>query len=331
MSQTSSPSSDVSVETAVPPTKQSRRAATRRVFLRLCGAALVAGIGVAADARYIEPHAIETTRHEAFLPDLPPELDGMTVAHLTDLHRGPITPDETIRQALGIVAATQPDLVILTGDFVDAHPDDAEQLAAMIRTELHGTKPRFGLWGCLGNHDYEVSGDAVAAALEQAGIQMLRNNAAQPAKGLYIAGIEDTMNGAPDTGAALNGVPADAATIFLTHNPIGVFSVASRKCLVFAGHTHGGQVRIPGMAAHRPPGMNGFPMLEGWGVFDKANLYISRGVGMVALPFRFRCRPEVALITLRRGAGVPKQYPSLTEKAIRKAANAARRALHAVT
>jgi predicted MPP superfamily phosphohydrolase len=324
-------SSSVS-ETEEKSARARRRSATRRVFLRLCGTTLAAGLGVAADAHVIEPYAIETTRHDAWLPDLPPDLDGMTIAHITDLHRGPVTPDHVLRQALRIVRDVAPDLVAFTGDFVDSQPPDAVQLAAMIREEWAGFKPEFGLWGVLGNHDYGVSADEVAAAIEKAGVRILRNASARAAKGLYVAGIEDTLNGEPDHAAALARVPeSGAATLFLTHNPTGVFGVARRKCLALAGHTHGGQVRIPGMAPHLPPGMDGFPLVAGWGIFDQARLYVNRGVGMVALPIRFRCRPEVALITLRRGDTPPKQLPGLTEKAIRKATRAARRALHAMT
>jgi uncharacterized protein len=327
MSEPSSPT-----ETAPIAAKVRRRSATRRVFLRLCGAALAAGLGVAADAHVIEPYAIETTRHDAFLPDLPPGLDGVTLAHLTDLHRGTVTPDEVLRQALRLVRDLQPDLVALTGDFVDAQPSDAVQLAAMMGEEWDGFRPPLGVWGVLGNHDYSISADDVAAAIERAGVRILRNGSARTAKGLYVAGIEDTLNGEPDHDAALRDVPRQgAATLFLTHNPTGVFGVARRQCLALAGHTHGGQVRIPGMSPHLPPGMDGFPLVAGWGIFDQARLYVNRGVGMVALPIRFRCRPEIAVITLRRGDRAPRQLPGLTEKAMRKAARAARRALHAIT
>jgi predicted MPP superfamily phosphohydrolase len=88
---------------------------------------------------------------------------------------------------------------------------------------------------------------------------------------------------------------------------------------MLSGHTHGGQVRLPGLAARVPPDMTGFPLVDGWGLFDRARLYVNRGVGMTGIPLRFRCRPEVALITLRRGDGPPVTRPDLAERAFRKA------------
>lgn len=310
--------------------RTARRVATRRLFLRLCGAALGVGIALPADARLIEPYALETTRHEVFLPDLPPELDGLTVTHLTDLHRGPITPDAVIESAVRITAALAPDLVVLTGDFVARSPADAAQLGKMLLP----LRPRLGVWGCLGNHDYYRGPDAVADALVEASggsVRLLRNASHELADGLWIAGIEDTLRGRPDTPRAVAEIPDDAAAIFLTHNPVGVWGITDRPWLALAGHTHGGQVLVPGLPTPMPPGMDGFPLTAGWGVFDQARLYVSRGVGMGMAPIRFRCRPEVAFHVLRRGSHAPRTLPGLSGRALRKAVRLARRAAHGLS
>lgn len=288
---------------AAPPTPARRRKATRRMFLRLCGGVLGVSAAAPLEARCIEPYAIETTRHEVFLPDLPAEHDGLTVAQMTDLHRGRCTPDRTIRRAVTAAAAARPDIVVLTGDFVNRDPADAAPLARLLRP----LQAPLGVWGCLGNHDYHDP-DHITAALEQgAGVRILRNASAPLAPGLWIAGIEDIVRGRPNSLAALAGVPEKEATVFLTHNPTGVWKVAARPYLVLSGHTHGGQICIPGLPPRVPPGMEGFPLIAGWGIFDRARLYVSRGVGMSMLPMRFACRPEVALITLRRGDAPPRQ------------------------
>lgn len=311
----------------VPPTpQQKRRAATRRLFLRLCGAATTVAVAAPVEARYIEPFAVEMTKHDAFLPHLPLDLDGMVVAHLTDVHRGPITPDAVIQQAIARTVAANPDLIIHTGDFVASHPDDATAFAKMLQP----LAPRFGSWGCLGNHDYAIDADAIAKAMEAGGVWMLRNTSAQAVNGLWLAGIEDTLRGRPDAKAALASVKQDAALLFLTHNPVGIWGASGRKCVAFAGHTHGGQILIPGLPTPMPPGMDGFPLVAGWGVFDQAGLYVSRGVGMGMAPLRFRCRPEVALVTLHRGEAAPFTRPGLAGRAARKAVRVAKRAYHAL-
>jgi hypothetical protein len=294
--------------------QEKRRLATRRIFLNLCGATLAAGIAAPLDARFIEPYAIETTYHEAFLPHLPPDLDGFTVAHLTDPHRGPVTPDSVIQQAISLTAQLNPDMVVVTGDFVASQPSDGEAFAQMLAP----LSPPQGIYACLGNHDYAVNADRIAESLRYANVAVLRNQATRLQNGLWIAGIEDTLRGNPDTPAALAPVPHDAPLVFLTHNPVGVWGVADRACLALSGHTHGGQIRVPGVPPALPPGMDGFPLVAGWGVFDQARLYVNRGVGMGMMPLRFRCRPEIAHITLRRGNQAPYQLPSLPTRAAQK-------------
>ncbi len=293
---------------------------TRRALLRLVCTAFGAGMALPVDARYIEPYALEITRHEVPLPDLPPALDGLRLVHLTDLHQGPVTPREVIADALRATKALRPDAVMITGDFVHRHWGDACPLARL----LAGLAPPLGVWGCLGNHDYS-SASRITSALASGGVRMLRNAAAPLAPGLWVAGIEDTLRGRPDAGAAMAPVPRGAAAVFLTHNPVGVFACDRYPWLVLAGHTHGGQIRIPGVPPRFPPGMDGFPYIAGWGVFDRARLYISRGVGMGGVPFRFRCRPELACITLRRGDGPPRAAGGLASRALDGGIRLARR------
>ena len=102
-----------------------------------------------------------------------------------------------------------------------------------------------------------------------------------------------------DVQRALAPLPLDAGFLFLTHNPVGVAMVQHRDCIALAGHTHGGQLRFPGVPPHFPPGMEGFPQIDGWGCYGKARLYISRGIGCTAYPLRVNCPPELTLLTLR--------------------------------
>ncbi len=290
-----------------------RKQAGRRRFLKRFGIGLGVCAGIYTEARYIEPRVLDVSRHVAYLPELPLALDGLLVAHLSDLHHGPITPVETIRDAVTAVVEASPGVVMLTGDFIHNHIEQAADLATILGP-LHAVP--LGLFACLGNHDYrDRTGDLVAMALLKSGIAVLRNESHVATSGLSVVGIEDTTRGLPDPLRALAGVPADAACVFLTHNPVGIWGATRRSCLALSGHTHGGQVRIPGMPIRRPVGMEGFPLLEGWGAFDRARLFISRGVAMMGIPLRFRCPPEVALITLKRGNGQSGKSPDAVGRA----------------
>lgn len=274
--------------------KQSRSlklAASRRRFLQLSvgGAAALFADGLT------EPFMVQATRSDVIVPQLPPELEGLKVAQLTDTHRGNLTPDAVIREAVRLAVAWEPDLVVLTGDYVRWDIVDAGPMAQML-TPL---KPRLGMVGVLGNHDY-LYPDAIARKLtEIAGVKMLRNDAMEIAPGFWIAGIEDTLEGKVDVARALRRIPQEAGFLFLTHNPTGVSLVQQRACIALAGHTHGGQFRCPGVTPHFPPGMAGFAQIEGWGSYGKARLYISRGIGCTAYPLRINCPPELTLLTLR--------------------------------
>lgn len=269
----------------------SRGALTRRGFLQLAtGAAAALG----ADG-LVEPFLLDTVHFTVPVPYLPPALEGLKVAQLTDPHRGNLTPDAIIREAVRQAAAWQPDLVVLTGDYVRWDVADAAPLARMLAP----LQPRLGVLGVLGNHDYLYPDQIARTLTERAGVRMLRNRAQELAPGLWVSGIEDTLKGTVDIARALAPVPADAGLLFLTHNPVGVRLVQQRACVALAGHTHGGQFRAPGIAPHYPPGMAGFSQIDGWGSYGKARLYISRGIGCTAFPLRLNCPPELTLLTLR--------------------------------
>lgn len=271
--------------------KKSKPATSRRRFLQFSvgGAAALFADGLT------EPFTVETTRHSIVVPNLPHALDGLKVAQITDTHRGNLTPDAVICEAVRLAAAWKPDLVVLTGDYVRWDVADAGPMAQML-TPL---QPPLGIVGVLGNHDY-LYPDAIARKLtEMAGVRMLRNAALELAPGFWISGIEDTIEGSVDIERALKPIPKEAGFLFLTHNPVGVALVQQHACVALAGHTHGGQFRFPGIAPHFPPGMAGFPQIDGWGSYGKAKLYISRGIGCTAYPLRINCPPELALLTLR--------------------------------
>lgn len=275
-------------------------------------ALLTALLAAIAACAFIEPGRLVVRRVDVPIPGLPPALDKLKVGQISDLHRGWLTPRSHIEQAIALMVAEEPDLVVLTGDFVD-HP----RYAAEYPEVLSPLSPRLGNFACLGNHDYR-SLDTITATLRAAGVKVLRNqHHLLPVNGtrLCIIGIDDigVVRGpfyhAPpgdDLPAALAGSPlSDVFRLLLAHNPDFVMgTVFARETarrpidMVLSGHTHGGQVRLPRLGALYIPSQHG--QLFGGGLVRAAGtrVHVSRGVGS-SLPLRLNCPPEVNVITLR--------------------------------
>jgi predicted MPP superfamily phosphohydrolase len=265
---------------------------------------LAAGAGFAAGAAITYKALTErfrprVTRATIGIRGLPPDLEGLTIAHLTDFHAGPCTPIEVVREAVSMTNRLQPDLALLTGDYVDENGDDLRACAeALSRLEA----PR-GTYAVLGNHDYELGPDLVARALSEAGITVLRNAGAAVGDGprhLWIAGLDDTAGYWGDFRAALADVAAGEPVILLSHIPDVLPKAADAGVdLVLAGHTHGGQVRIPALGAPHAPVRLGAGFISGGRRSGHTRMQISRGIGTTTWPIRFNCPPEIGLFTLR--------------------------------
>ena len=252
----------------------------------------------------VEPNWIEVTRHEAWFKNLPEEFNGLVVAHLSDLHMRGYGVRE--RRMLEKLAEAKPSVIAITGDFTREGSDPAA-----IRTffkDLQRLKPPFGIWAVLGDYDHwyqlAANDEAVRKVFSDAGIALLVNEWGRIGKGfdtMTLVGVDDPFTGADNLGNALRGTQRTPFAILLTHAP-QMFMKAdlTRFDLVLAGHTHGGQVRLPGIGAlWLPAGSEGYD--SGWFYGINAQMYVTRGIGTSILPVRFLCRPEIALITLKRG------------------------------
>ena len=269
---------------------------------------------------------IDRAEHTVRVAGLPDSLAGLRVAHLTDLHRGRLTPDSLLQAAVALVRAWQPDLVLLTGDFVGGEPEDLAPCINILtplmekievkRTETEGIekdtadpaaaintaqslRPAVpcGVYAVAGNHDVNAGLERVRSALEAAGIVFLRNSNVRLSNGLWLAGLDEDLYGSPDAVRAFAGIPNDAPTLVLAHNPAQAELVADRRCVVFSGHTHGGQIRLPFLTSMMLRRIKAKHYRAGWYEVGKARLYVNRGLGNADVPFRFRCPPEVALFT----------------------------------
>lgn len=214
-----------------------------------------------------------------------------------------------------LAEAQKPDVIFLLGDYSGISHGPAQKLYNdWMRVDpeaasriLGGLKAPMGVYAILGNHDWAENGYAVAAALREGGATVLDNAhvAVRTPAGdrLTIAGVDDPIGprGArPDL--ALRGAPTDRPLIFLTHRPDEAMRLPRPASLALAGHTHGGQIRLPFLGHLVSMSRHGF--VGGLYATPKGPLFVSKGVGTAALPFRFFNPPELILLTLTP-AGAP--------------------------
>jgi len=283
---------------------------TRRKFV-LGGVAAAGVLALGGDALIVEPNHAELVRVEVFLRRLPPAFDGFTIAQLSDFHYDPYVGGFPIRAAVEIVNRVQPDLAVLTGDFVTVsyfvdylHNERQSALMAEPCAKLLAQmRAKHGLLAVLGNHDVDANAGLVTEALSAHGIPVLRNHA-QPierdGRRLWLCGL-DSLEAKPKIELALQETARDEPVILLVHEP----DYADRACkypvdLQLSGHSHGGQVWLPGVGAPwLPPYARKYP--RGRYQVGRLILYTNIGIGTIRFPVRFNCTPEVTLFTLRSG------------------------------
>jgi uncharacterized protein len=260
----------------------------------------IAGAATAAYAFWIEPRWLELTKPRIHIRNLPPQLEGLRLALLTDLHAGGGTPASLIRRACEMAMAQKPDLIALTGDLAD---DDAPGFSDVM-DELRCLEAPLGVYAVPGNHDHIVGIESWHAEIRSNRTIVDLTNAAviREVSGarLCIAGVDDLSKGKPHMRALPPPEDRDT-TILLAHDPDQAERARrgyDRVDLVVSGHTHGGQVRLPWIGALRNPSEREDLYEEGLRRRPWTQVYVSRGVGTVHLPVRFLCRPEVAVLHL---------------------------------
>lgn len=281
---------------------------TRRKFLAAAGAA---AIGAIATERYVvrEPNHPELVQVEMRLPRLPAAFDGFRIVQLSDFHYDEIFGIHPIRRAIEIVNRIYPDLVVLTGDFVTVsmfaeffgHKERAALNAEPCAKLLSQLQSRLGSLASLGNHDIDSDSRMITHALESHGIPVLRNASRSIEQGgsrLWICGLDST-SGKPRIELALQDVAKDEPVIVLMHEPDFAAIIKNYPVdLQLSGHSHGGQVWIPGFGAPwLPGGARRYP--RGQYRVGSMPLYTNIGLGTIRAPVRVNCTPEVTLITLR--------------------------------
>lgn len=264
----------------------------RRKFLKIAAIAAASGAGTASLA-HAAPRQVRLTRHRVPWPGPAP----LRIVHITDLHVGWGTPTRLLEQSVALCRRARPDLVVLTGDYVNRtlkHLPRLSRLVARLPRPCVAT---------LGNHDHWSGAREVGTALEQQGVTVLRNENFRLRLGtrqLPIVGIDDAFTGHADVGKAFSGLDCPETALVLSHFPDTADTVAS--CggrLVLSGHTHGGQIEIP-VVTRAVARLAGNKYIAGWYRLGCARLFVNAGVGSSVVRFRLgaRARPEVAIIDL---------------------------------
>jgi uncharacterized protein len=239
------------------------------------------------DSIFVEPYRIQVTKYDLQGNVASP----LKIAQFSDLHTHGMGRNE--RHALQILGTEKPDLIVVTGDCLGNVAGDyrmCEQFYRRLNAPL-------GVWVVRGNWENDMPVHHERAFYEKAGVHLLVNQNASPRPDFVLIGLDDPSSGTPRLDRALVGVPADVYKIAFFHAPGYFNQIAGRVNLCLAGHTHGGQVRIPFVKPFwLPKDCAGF--LAGWYEESGTKMYVNRGLGMSDLPIRFLCRPEISFFTI---------------------------------
>lgn len=265
---------------------------------------MLAGGGLAAWGFWIEPRSLGVTRIDIASPAWPSSAPEMRIALLSDIHAaGPHDLPPRCAQVVERANAETPDLILLLGDYVDMRRVKTAFVAPEVIAPVLGRlRAPHGVYAVLGNHDWRIGGLRMARALAAAGIETL-DNEVRRLQHCWLVGVGDASIGADRLAATLAQVTDHAPALVMTHSPDVFPEVPERIALSVAGHTHGGQVRLPLVGALHVPSRYGRRYAYGHMIERGRHLFVSRGVGQSTLPVRFLCPPEIVVITLRHGAG----------------------------
>jgi predicted MPP superfamily phosphohydrolase len=240
--------------------------------------------------------------HEIVLPHWPAAMDGLRIAHLSDIHVGGGMDGERLARVVALTNAAKPDVVVHTGDFLTHRSGEFD---APLYEALAGIDAPYGQWASLGNHDFDDP-ERLTRKLAEAGVTVLRNRVVTlhiGAQRLEIAGLDFGFGRSAGGYEALFSLwpQRDAPRLLLNHDPRAFFSLPDACAdLVLSGHTHGGHIGVQLSPGHALTlvGLAGIP---DQGVFERGDMrmFVTRCVGFYGYPMRVGIPPEIALLTLR--------------------------------
>lgn len=248
----------------------------------------------------VEPRRLEVTRHAIPVRGLSPRLDGLRVAQVSDVHLPANT--EVAEEVLGVLTRERPEIVLFTGDICESATAEADLIAYLRRARGNAVSfATLGNWEIRGG----LGGEEGRRAYEAGGVPLLTNSHQTielHGAALTFVGLDDYAAGAPNPKVALEARPREVPEIWLTHAPELAdhlpFGLTSRPAALLTGHTHGGQICLPGLPIYTPVGSGRF--VAGWYRDTVAPLYVSRGIGTADIRARLFCPPELPIFTLQR-------------------------------
>lgn len=277
---------------------------SRRLFL-VGGAGLaLTGYGAA-----VERVNYQVRSFKLYLPDLPAGLEGLRIVLVADLHCGPVNRPASLHKALQLVNECRPDMVLMPGDFVHyshSYFAEAAEWLQGLRTRIPGAV--ITSWG---NHDHwnhieraqSVLGACQGHRLCQQKLVLTEARTLDTSgNGLWLCGLDDLWEGKPDLAGILRGIPDHQPRLVLCHNPdVAEEQSGGRVDLMLSGHTHGGQVSLPGLGTPIVPSHYGQKYAAGWVMGPGGYpVYVTRGLGVGAVPIRLGVRPEITVFELQR-------------------------------
>ena len=275
---------------------------TRRAVMNgLAKAAIAAPFAIAGYGTFIGRDQFQLREIEMAFPNLPPSLDGLRIAQITDIHAGPYLTLKEVERVVAMANETRPHLAVVTGDLITETGDPLEETIKRLAT----LKADAGIWGCMGNHEEFASCENFTETYgRKLGIEFLRHSGQRLRFGdsdLALSGVDYQAQSQSYLVGVEDLVRPDAFNLLLSHNP-DVFPKAAALGydLVLGGHTHGGQVTVEIVEQWVNAGLFFTPYVAGEYRLPNSALYVSRGIGTVNLPMRVGALPEVTLVRLKR-------------------------------
>jgi predicted MPP superfamily phosphohydrolase len=244
---------------------------------------------------FIEPYWLKTKTYTIASPEVPASFQKTKIVFLSDIHHGPFFSVKRLRKLVEKVNRLGPDIILLGGDYVHRAP---KYIAPCFR-ELSGLNAPLGVYGVLGNHDYWEDPELTRKCMTEAGIRLIDNRAhwvEKSGKRIKIGGVGDYYYDIQDLEPTIAGTTKEDFVILVTHNPDYVEEISTNKVdLVFAGHTHGGQVTFFGLWAPLIPSQYGQKYRTGLLSIGEMRVIVTNGIGTITPPVRFFARPQIVV------------------------------------